>query len=211
MCSRLQAWLQVRCRCALPVRERDVAGVAPTSIQLFPREHRQKNRETTCNACNLTVRRWADRPAVRCVPGRGARTSSTRAVPRGRSGGALLGRAVRRRAARPGRWACPVQPRTRVRALQPSRRRADGRCRDQRAARCSHLECSSGAAWPIRRRGPRAVVIGPVFFGQHRYPRLRLQEQILPLKLRLRIIYCETEFHILPKRSGSPPNVGVAR
>lgn len=93
------------------------------------------------------------------------------------------GHAVRRRAPRPGRWSRPVEPRTRVRAVQPSRRWPDGCRRHELAARPIGTSSPGSAGWSARRRRARAVVTA-VFFEGRCNPRLRLHKHFFPLNWR---------------------------
>lgn len=94
------------------------------------------------------------------------------------------GHALRRRSPGRGRRAQPVEPRARVRAMQPARWWS-ARCRAyQRAARPGRSRSCASGCWPAWRRGPRAVVRPGLFVGWC-YPRLRLQQQLLPLNWRL--------------------------
>lgn len=93
------------------------------------------------------------------------------------------GHAVRCRAPRPGRWAGPGEPRTRVRALQPAGRWPARRGDHQRPAATARATCPRGATAPVGRRRPRAVVTAgrAVFFVDRCNPRLRLQQHLFPL------------------------------
>lgn len=91
---------------------------------------------------------------------------------------------VRRRSPEPGRRTLAVEPRGRVRAVQPTRRWTDGR-RDHERSTSSISTCRpSGATGSTVDRWACAVVIDSraVFFAGRCNPRLRLQEQLFPLK-----------------------------
>lgn len=133
----------------------------------------------------------ASRPRVPTHRSTRARTGSSCLAARLR--GSLLAlrsstrtwRAVRRRPPGPGWGTCPVEPCTRVCPVQSSRRRTARRCDHERAALawCAARARRSLVQWTSWWRRARAVVIRVAFFSSRRYPRLRLQQQLLPLKL----------------------------
>ena len=170
-----------------------VQAVHPLSTFSRVKKRRERSRATTWTTWTTQTGEHHDeqapRPAVSLE--RPHRACTRAAIVEARHRGPVLahrrgaraGLTLRRRPHRSGRWARAVEPGTRDRAEQQVRGRSTW-CRDhERAARCSTVEQWTAGYSPWRSRA-RAVVTEPVFFRAHRYPRLRLQEQILPLKSR---------------------------